>query len=89
MVGLALTYFFVYVVRQGVTSWFVFYLLQVGAQLLRWFVPCCAAPPGWLFTCSRCVASFVRLFDVLPAATFACVIVSHLAARLRPVCRTT
>ena len=29
MVGLALTYFFIYVVRQGVTSWFVFYLLQV------------------------------------------------------------
>ena len=41
MVGLALTYFFVYVVRQGVTSWFVFYLLQVkgvadaGAASLR------------------------------------------------------
>jgi sugar phosphate permease len=30
VVGLALTYFFVYVVRQGVTSWFVFYLMQVG-----------------------------------------------------------
>ncbi|GAB4816547.1 hypothetical protein N2152v2_003593 [Parachlorella kessleri] len=29
VVLLALTYFFVYVVRQGVTSWFVFYLLQV------------------------------------------------------------
>ena len=26
--GMALTYFFVYVIRQGVTSWFVFYLLQ-------------------------------------------------------------
>lgn len=41
MVGLALTYFFIYVVRQGVTSWFVFYLLQVkgvadaGAASLR------------------------------------------------------
>ena len=41
VVGLALTYFFVYVVRQGVTSWFVFYLLQVkgvadaGAASLR------------------------------------------------------
>ena len=33
MVMLALTYFFVYVVRQGVTSWFVFYLLQVRAAL--------------------------------------------------------
>ncbi len=32
VVGLALTYFFVYVVRQGVTSWFVFYLLQVRMQ---------------------------------------------------------
>ena len=32
VVGLALTYFFIYVVRQGVTSWFVFYLLQVGGQ---------------------------------------------------------
>lgn len=29
VVLLALTYFFVYVVRQGVTSWFVFYLMQV------------------------------------------------------------
>lgn len=41
MVGLALTYFFIYVVRQGVTSWFVFYLIQVkgvadaGAASLR------------------------------------------------------
>ncbi|KAL0031772.1 hypothetical protein WJX79_006580 [Trebouxia sp. C0005] len=26
--GMALTYFFIYVVRQGVTSWFVFYLMQ-------------------------------------------------------------
>lgn len=30
MVALALTYFFIYIVRQGVTSWFVFYLLQVS-----------------------------------------------------------
>ena len=29
--GMALTYFFVYVVRQGVTSWFVFYLIKVRA----------------------------------------------------------
>ena len=28
--GMAFTYFFVYVVRQGVTSWFVFYLIKVG-----------------------------------------------------------
>lgn len=27
----ALTYFCIYVVRQGVTSWFVFYLMKVGA----------------------------------------------------------
>lgn len=26
--GMALTYFFIYVIRQGVTSWFVFYLIQ-------------------------------------------------------------
>lgn len=26
--GMALTYFFIYIVRQGVTSWFVFYLLK-------------------------------------------------------------
>ena len=26
--GMAFTYFFIYVIRQGVTSWFVFYLLQ-------------------------------------------------------------
>ena len=25
---MAFTYFFVYVIRQGVTSWFIFYLLQ-------------------------------------------------------------
>ena len=41
VVGLAITYFFIYVVRQGVTSWFVFYLIQVkgvadaGAASLR------------------------------------------------------
>jgi OPA family sugar phosphate sensor protein UhpC-like MFS transporter len=41
VVGLAITYFFIYIVRQGVTSWFVFYLLQVkdvadaGAASLR------------------------------------------------------
>lgn len=28
--GMALTYFFIYVVRQGVTSWFVFYLMKVS-----------------------------------------------------------
>lgn len=33
VVGLALTYFFIYVVRQGVTSWFVFYLIQVCASV--------------------------------------------------------
>jgi len=29
--GMAFTYFFVYVVRQGVTSWFVFYLIKARA----------------------------------------------------------
>lgn len=35
--GMALTYFFIYVVRQGVTSWFVFYLMKVRLlkQLLK------------------------------------------------------
>ncbi len=32
--GMALTYFFIYVVRQGVTSWFVFYLIQVRGRPL-------------------------------------------------------
>lgn len=35
--GMALTYFFIYVVRQGVTSWFVFYLIKVRAR--RLFIP--------------------------------------------------
>ncbi len=30
--GMAFTYFFVYVVRQGVTSWFVFYLIKARAR---------------------------------------------------------
>ena len=41
VVGLALTYFFIYVVRHGVTSWFVFYLLQVGVMggpVVVWYV---------------------------------------------------
>ena len=38
----AIAYFFVYVVRQGVTSWFVFYL-KVG--------PC--LPVGWLLPRAR------------------------------------
>jgi sugar phosphate permease len=29
---LAFAYFFVYTVRQGVTSWFVFYLIQAGTR---------------------------------------------------------
>lgn len=29
----ALTYFCIYVVRQGVTSWFVFYLMKVRHKL--------------------------------------------------------
>ena len=31
----ALTYFCIYVVRQGVTSWFVFYLMKVGHPGMR------------------------------------------------------
>ena len=31
--AMALTYFFIYVVRQGVTSWFVFYLIKVSCLL--------------------------------------------------------
>ena len=39
--GMALTYFFIYVIRQGVTTWFVFFLLKeknvadVGAAAVR------------------------------------------------------
>ena len=36
--GMALTYFFIYVVRQGVTSWFVFYLIKVGPLSLVQFL---------------------------------------------------
>lgn len=36
--GMALTYFFIYVVRQGVTSWFVFYLMKV--LLPHFFLAC-------------------------------------------------
>ena len=32
--GMAFTYFFIYVVRQGVTSWFVFYLIKVSATYI-------------------------------------------------------
>jgi len=32
-VAQALTYFCIYVVRQGVTSWFVFYLMKVSTPL--------------------------------------------------------
>ena len=32
---LAVAYFFVYVVRQGVTSWFIFYLQACGSQSCR------------------------------------------------------
>ena len=35
--ALAIIYFFVYTVRQGVTSWFIFYLLKVCQPLN---VPC-------------------------------------------------
>jgi sugar phosphate permease len=35
VVGLALTYFFIYIVRQGVTSWFVFYLMQASRPAAR------------------------------------------------------
>lgn len=38
--GMALTYFFIYVVRQGVTSWFVFYLIKVRARPLPSSNPC-------------------------------------------------
>ena len=37
--GMALTYFCIYVVRQGVTSWFVFYLMKVRSR--RCPLSCC------------------------------------------------
>lgn len=59
MVGLALTYFFVYVVRQGVTSWFVFYLLQVTpafslifSALADWLFEGAAPAPAWRLAAS-------------------------------------
>lgn len=45
--GMALTYFFIYVVRQGVTSWFVFYLIKVRARPLPFFIPCCSSSADW------------------------------------------
>ena len=50
--GMAFTYFFVYVVRQGVTSWFVFYLIKVPDTFPR--------PLGF----SRPLAGFVLLILV-------------------------
>lgn len=40
--GMALTYFFIYVVRQGVTSWFVFYLIKARTLPLAL---CCLQQP--------------------------------------------
>lgn len=52
--GMALTYFFIYVVRQGVTSWFVFYLIKVCFLLVNSsfalsLAPACtvSAEPCW------------------------------------------
>lgn len=51
--GMALTYFFIYVVRQGVTSWFVFYLMQVRANFLCWCMICrLQANFSWAKLCS-------------------------------------
>ena len=51
--GMAFTYFFVYVVRQGVTSWFVFYLIKVKNHLIRL----------WLSRPHHYPASFLRTFS--------------------------
>ena len=42
--AMALTYFFIYVVRQGVTSWFVFYLIKVrpSSPTATWLGMACA-----------------------------------------------
>jgi len=45
--GMAFTYFFVYVVRQGVTSWFVFYLIKARAPARVRRAGRVPRRPGW------------------------------------------
>lgn len=51
--GMAFTYFFIYVVRQGVTSWFIFYLIKVMtlASLPVSVLPCSSLEPKGVITC--------------------------------------
>ena len=57
--GMAFTYFFVYVVRQGVTSWFVFYLIKVRNHLIPFgfLGPFTVQPPF----CARSLAACIVL----------------------------
>ena len=59
--GMAITYFFIYVIRQGVTSWSIFFLMNVKgvpdagtAGALRCDCVCRAAPVAKLL--AACVA---------------------------------
>lgn len=58
--GMALTYFFIYVVRQGVTSWFVFYLIKVCSPcpLLpsQPFAACVLHPVSYEWAGHQCLA---------------------------------
>lgn len=45
----AIIYFFVYTVRQGVTSWFIFYLLKVSRLQIRLVLLCLDALTGFQF----------------------------------------
>ena len=53
--GMALTYFCIYVVRQGVTSWFVFYLMKVRSLGRLCSFPPCDAESGAGQTISQSV----------------------------------
>ena len=74
--GMALTYFFIYVVRQGVTSWFVFYLIKVRRP------PVCHARCSLLCGCCRCswehahpcreLAALLCCLELMPASCHAC-----------------
>lgn len=45
----AIIYFFVYTVRQGVTSWFIFYLLKVSRLQIRLVLLCLDALTAFQF----------------------------------------
>jgi hypothetical protein len=58
--GMAFTYFFIYVVRQGVTSWFIFYLIKVPL------------PPSVIEGISNGQPSITNAAMLLPTACWYC-----------------